>query len=167
MPKGIYARDQRTYDEIRASVQRRLDALSIPISWSGCQAFIGCWDKLGYGTIAITKFRREKAHRAAFEFNVGRFPRELDVLHRCDVRCCINPAHLFLGTAQDNTNDMIAKGRARPVRGEQHGNAKITDDLVRMIRVSSEPSTTLALRIGVSRTTIKDVRKRRIWKHVD
>jgi len=57
------------------------------------------------------------AHRLAWEEAKGPIPDGLFVLHRCDVRGCINVDHLFLGTAKDNTHDMMAKGRARFVGG--------------------------------------------------
>lgn len=52
-----------------------------------------------------------RAHRASYKFYRGPIPDGLWVLHRCDVRCCINPDHLWLGTHQDNVDDMMAKGR--------------------------------------------------------
>jgi hypothetical protein len=54
------------------------------------------------------------AHVVSYEIHNGRVPAGLRVLHRCDVGMCVNPSHLFIGTAKDNTADMIAKGRFRP-----------------------------------------------------
>lgn len=58
------------------------------------------------------KPRRTLAHRMAYRLKIGQIPQNLLVLHRCDVRLCVNPDHLFLGTHADNTHDMIVKGRA-------------------------------------------------------
>lgn len=52
------------------------------------------------------------AHKVAWTYTNGD-PGELCVLHRCDNRVCVNPAHLFLGTKQDNVDDMYKKGRDR------------------------------------------------------
>jgi hypothetical protein len=51
------------------------------------------------------------AHRMSWEMHFGPIPEGMLVLHHCDVRRCVRPDHLFLGTARDNTRDMIAKGR--------------------------------------------------------
>jgi hypothetical protein len=53
-----------------------------------------------------------KAHRFSYVCIVGDIPEGMWVLHRCDTPLCVNPFHLFLGTALDNTRDMISKGRA-------------------------------------------------------
>jgi len=70
----------------------------------------------GYGTL---KFHQKsiKAHRAVYAEFVGPIPEGLLVLHKCDVRKCVNPDHLFVGTNDDNMKDMAAKKRGRGARG--------------------------------------------------
>lgn len=85
------------------------------------------------------------------------------VLHRCDVRCCVNPAHLFLGTDADNMRDMAAKGRGYVTRGEDHAMAKLTSEAVGEIRASKQTSAELARRYGVSHKTIRLVRGGVTW----
>jgi hypothetical protein len=79
--------------------------------------FDDCWlwkaatNRKGYGLISLNgKLRR--AHRIAYELTYGPAPKGLLVLHHCDNPSCCNPTHLFVGTAANNTEDMIAKGRA-------------------------------------------------------
>lgn len=77
-----------------------------------CWWWTGALDGQGYGRV-----RRDKvlhpAHRLAWIDANGPIPDGLYVCHRCDNRKCVRPDHLFLGTAKDNTQDMIAKGRRR------------------------------------------------------
>lgn len=104
------------------------------------------------------------------------------VCHRCDNPPCINPAHLFLGTALDNVRDAISKGRMHPTggqaggdythmaRGEASGLSKLTEAKVREIRrLRAEEGLTqveLAARFGMSRTPIADILAGRTWRHV-
>lgn len=77
----------------------------------------GCWEwqrstmNSGYGRIYTGFHRDVSAHRAAFIVWNGEIPDGLIVMHVCDNRLCINPAHLKLGTKRDNSRDMVAKGR--------------------------------------------------------
>lgn len=90
------------------------------------------------------------------------------VLHRCDVRACIRPDHLWLGTKRDNSEDMLRKGRSvgPDVAGELHGEAKLTEANVRVIRGSREMGISLAARFGVSPSLISLVRRRKAWTHI-
>jgi hypothetical protein len=84
----------------------------LPEPNSGCWFFTGYVDRLGYGIIADGKHTRLKAHRAAYMVFRGPIPKMMDVLHTCDIRCCVNPDHLWLGTHLENMHDMIKKGRS-------------------------------------------------------
>src|ERR1700677_546104 len=98
--------------------------------WSKVKKTRKCWlwmaalDGHGYGKIMIgsrkdnsRKYR--SAHRVSYELTKGKIGKDLCVLHKCDVRHCVNPNHLWLGTKRDNTQDMIRKGRSRM---KQHQN---------------------------------------------
>lgn len=82
---------------------------------SGCWHYTGFINKGGYGTIGFRGNRCFLAHRVSWILHVGEIPQGLFVLHKCDNRKCVNPDHLFLGTIQDNVDDMYAKGRANNV----------------------------------------------------
>lgn len=106
------------------------------------------------------------AHRAAWISRNGPIPDGLFVCHRCDVRCCVNPDHLFLGTPADNIHDAAAKGRLVGLPGELQPNAKLTWDAVAYIRQSDESLATLGRRFDVSRTTISRVKRGERWTKV-
>lgn len=87
---------------------------------SGCWIWLAATNKKGYGLIQIER-RFTRAHRVSWRIFRGAIPTGLAVLHRCDVRSCVNPSHLFLGTTADNNRDMVQKGR--------HGNSQKTECL--------------------------------------
>jgi hypothetical protein len=74
----------------------------------------------GYGSLWVEGCW-QKAHRLSWELHYGPIPAGLYVCHKCDEPACIRPDHCFLGTPQDNSDDMIAKGRERHARGERNG----------------------------------------------
>lgn len=75
-----------------------------------------------------------KAHRLSYEFHIGIIPQGKWVLHRCDTPQCINPDHLFIGTNQENQDDMYLKGRGKKSFGENHILSSLSDNLIRDIR---------------------------------
>lgn len=132
----------------------------------------------GYGAIVVRGSRLEKAHRVAWMLaNASEVPDDMWVLHRCDNNLCVNPSHLFVGTRQDNVDDMMRKrrhgshrGRVSFARGEQHGQAKLTSADVRVIRrrLAEGGSTQqeIATDYRVSRGLIGMIGRREIWLHV-
>lgn len=144
-----------------------------------CWIWLGAKTKNNYGHLGVSvdgPTATVSAHRRVWELTHGPIPTGLCVLHHCDVRTCVNPSHLFLGTKSDNTRDMIAKGRhgARSMpesvlRGVRNHNAKLSDDDVRAIRqraAAGESKRHLATAFPVTRAMIKNIVLRRAWKHV-
>lgn len=130
---------------------------------SGCFLWTGAVTRFGHGTFHI-KRKTVSAHRTAYERAYGPIPNGLYVLHKCDVRCCVNPEHLWLGTQADNLKDMARKGRS--LRGEKNRSAKLTEAIVQLIRASDEPYRILAERYSVHIQLIYQIRACKIWKHV-
>ncbi len=99
----------------------------------------GCWlwtppsSAHGYGQLKING-RPVAAHRISWVIHNGQIPLEAYVLHRCDVRNCVNPDHLFIGSHEENMRDMIKKGRHSHPKGEKNSNAKLTEMQIYQIR---------------------------------
>ena len=132
-----------------------------------------CWlwkasvSRNGYGQFGIG-YKKVLPHRLAYELAHGEIPDGKCVCHRCDVRRCCNPAHLFLGTKAENTADMVKKGRH--AYGERNGTSKLTDEQVRNIRslyASGEfTQAELASRFSVHNVLISSIVRGERWKHV-
>ena len=117
----------------------------------------------GYGVIRHGgAFSR--AYRLVYHLFRGPIPRGMSVLHTCDNRLCVNPAHLWLGTQADNMRDMAAKGRSS--RGMSHARAKLTDDLVRLIRSGKHSVAELEVITGLKKSALYSVRSGQTWRHI-
>jgi hypothetical protein len=133
-----------------------------------------CWlwtatNKSKYGMFWINSIGNNmEAHRVSYLLFRGPIDEGLYVCHKCDVRKCVNPAHFFLGTTQDNMDDMKDKGRQ--MRGERVPQAKLNPEKVVRIRELYSAGRTnceeLGREFGVEGQTISAVVKRKLWKHV-
>jgi len=123
----------------------------------GCRLWKGKPGIHGYG-VAKIHGERYSAHRLSYSTFIGSIPGGMDVLHHCDVRTCVNPDHLFLGTALTNMRDCIQKGRNW---------RKLTDDDVRQIRsIVGISQRAIAHHYDVCDRVILKIRNGRSWKHL-
>ena len=106
----------------------------------------------------------EHAHRVAYRLAHGTFPGEKSVCHRCDNPRCVNPAHLFLGTHDDNMADMARKGRS--THGERHSRHKLSVEQVRAIRFDPRERAVVAAEYGVAAPTISNIVNSKTWTRV-
>ena len=145
---------------------------SYQIDSKGCWNWRLCRDKDGYGYF-FWNGRLVRAHRYAYTVFREPVPAGMYVCHTCDNPACVNPEHLFLGTAADNRSDCDRKGRT-PF-GETHGNSRLTESAVCDILKNClpQPATRnwflvcgFARKYGVDPCTVGDVLKRRTWRHL-
>ena len=139
-----------------------------------------CWEwqgskRNGYGRMIVGSRKdqtrkSESAHRVSYEIYHGEIPNGMEVCHKCDNPCCINPEHLFVGTRQDNMRDREIKGRNKPQQGEKNGRAKLTQSQIIEIRQSRNFGMSygqLANNFGVNKKTIIDIVKGKNWRSVE
>ena len=158
-------------------IDRVLDRV-VRIPFSGCWIFTGATNEFGYGIVGSggRGMPNDRAHRITYKHFCGDIPVGMFVCHECDVPSCCNPNHLFLGTNQDNVNDMVRKKRNSPpprnpnVVGSVHPGSKLTEQQVLLIRdayakgISTQQQ--LADFYGVVRQTISKVVNNKRFKHV-
>jgi hypothetical protein len=112
----------------------------------------------GYGSFSMgLRNGPIKAHRMAWILYRGSLPEEAQVLHECDVRNCVNPAHLFLGDNATNVADRISKGRSA---------AKLSSREARQILKDERPHVVIAREYDVSPSNISAIKRRVSWRHL-
>ena len=127
---------------------------------------------IGYGQFHGRRdFRETVAHRISWVIAYGELSKETLVLHKCDNPKCVNPDHLFLGDYKDNMEDMRAKGRDNPPKGEEHHWSKLTEDDIKQIRHLHAVKNLGYKKINrlfpfVSVMTIARAIRRESWKHI-
>ena len=134
----------------------------------------GCWLWSGANNGRYPRFcfggRDGYAHRFSFEAFVGPTAEGLYVCHHCDVPLCVNPAHLFLGTAAESVANCAAKGRlnnaAKASKGLANGRAKLSEAQVYAIRSSNRPAAMLSREFRISVNCVRNVQRLKRWPHL-
>lgn len=127
-----------------------------------------CWQWMGFSTPAgYGMVGQRGSHRLAYEFSIGPIPEGMCICHHCDNPGCCNPAHLFLGTYKDNSQDMVHKGRANSPFGIRVGSSKLIEREVLEIRgqyaKGGVSQRALAQQYGVSQRAINKILLRQSW----
>lgn len=142
--------------------------------WSKVRLGDGCWEWIGTKSSGYGQVWRDGkmvlSHRVSWEIYEGPPPSGLFVCHHCDNRGCVRPGHLFLGTQQDNADDMVSKERQARQIGEAHGQAILTALGVAAARYCAvmfgASCYALARVLGVSWSAMDAALRRKTWRHV-
>lgn len=120
----------------------------------------------GYGQFWLDD-TNQRAHIVSYEWAIGATDGQ-QVQHLCNVRRCVRPAHLTLGTPAENMQYASVTGRM--ASGERHHKARLTDDAVRMIRclhAEGIPMESIGKRFDVTKQTVWGIVHRKTWVHIE
>lgn len=140
-----------------------------------CWPWTGGKTSAGYGAIMVN-YKNILAHRFSYELHNGPIPEGMFICHKCDNPACVNPTHLFLGTPQDNMDDMISKGRqvlTEPPTffGEDHPNAALTweqvDEMRQLFATGQCSPAELASRYHITKANVGYIIHWRTWRKDD
>lgn len=155
--------------ETRSGFISALDRLMSKVEFDtagGCWLFNRFTDHDGYGMFHAG--RECRAHRAAYALMIGEIPRGLLVRHKCDVRACVNPDHLTLGTHADNMADMKARKRqsrkAAPVTPNRSN--RLGPDKAKAVYQASGSSYEIARLFGVTPSMVRRIRRNEAWADI-
>ena len=157
---GVGSSGPKCEANVKKSIRERFDE-KVAVRENGCHEWTGCLMPNGYGQIQKDG-RTAYAHRVAYELAYG--PTDAYVLHKCDNRKCVNPAHLFAGSFADNMMDMVAK--KRQAAGDRNGRRKLSSEQVRAIRSEIGLHREIAAKYGVTPGLVSMIRSGRIWRDV-
>lgn len=139
----------------------------ITISDSGCWEWNAARFGNGYGAFRFHG-KNIHAHRASWILKYGEIPSGLFVCHKCDNRKCVNPDHLFLGSNQDNLNDMKSKGRSgRGIKNAMHRYSEEVIRRVKEMKVQFFTQKKTAQETGVNKSTISMIWSGKTWRHIE
>ncbi len=134
---------------------------------NNCWNWTGCILNDGYGQVRMN-MKKYRTHRLAYQLTYGSIPDELLVLHTCDNPKCCNPNHLWVGTVQDNSDDM--KNKNRQVKGEDMFSSKLTSkdviEIRRLYATGTVSQRDLGRMYGVYHSTIGRILHGVIWRHI-
>lgn len=97
-----------------------------------CWEFTGFKNKDGYGIMSKGHSKLGSAHRISYEMHIGIIPNGMVIMHSCDNPSCCNPAHLKIGTQNDNIQDMVSKKRNVSLSKEKA--SKFSTEIINEIR---------------------------------
>ena len=146
---------------------------SISVNENGCWIWQKSKSQNGYGSFALGGGSNARAHRISYQCFIGEIPENFDVCHKCDVRDCVNPSHLFVGTRSENILDASKKGRLsrnHQLKGSDHPSSKLTELDVRSIIKNlrdGQSKKSLSRQFGVSQRVILLIARNESWKHVN
>lgn len=138
------------------------------ITPSGCWEWTGTRSNSGRGQISAFG-KLQLTSRISWNMFRGPIPDGIFVCHKCDNPPCFNPDCLFLGTPQENTSDMVAKGRLNPAIGERSGKAKLRNEQVLEIKrmlAAGMMRKTIAGMFGITDTVVSGIALGRYWSHI-
>ncbi len=143
----------------RGTVEERLLRNYQPIPHCGCWIWLGSINKWGYGQIMMPNGKPDRVHRVSYRLFKGKIPKKLDVRHSCDIRCCINPDHLDIGTRKQNMDD--AESRGRIARRFKLPQTRLTDEQVAHIVADSRFQYVIAKEFGIDQSYVSDLKSGR------
>jgi hypothetical protein len=156
--------------EVTEELNRKFDERYVIVSESGCWIWTGALNNHPthqYGNLPVRRSYNYKAHRyAAARFLKRDLSRNDFVCHTCDVTECVNPNHLYVGSAKTNARDRDLRMRNTYLRGEQHNMCKLTEGQVVEIFFLAGNHRKIAERFGISRPTVTAIKAGRLWKHL-
>ncbi len=134
---------------------------------NGCWIWQGTLNRNGYGKFSAAHGVMRLAHRISWLLHRGDIPKGMCVLHTCDVKPCVNPNHLRIGTVRENAVEAVERGFWGNTRGERNGNAKlIEDDVIKIRQIGDLSNREIARRFGVRACAIDRIKNGTTWKHL-
>lgn len=133
-----------------------------PLEPCGCRLWQGGM-RAGYGLFRVSTTERDGAHRVSYRIYLGPIPKGFLVRHSCDTPLCVEESHFIAGTHQQNTQDMIDRGRARfginTPKGEDYPTSKLSNAEVIAIRRDTRSQRAIAMEYKISQPLVCKIRR--------